>query len=230
MSSTYLTPAHDLQPPSEVMTSTQAPSETARTERIGFYIDGYNVYYGLRQKGFRRYYWLDYRALANAFVHPHQILARVKYFTSRISGPDDSRKRQSTYLDALAARGGLTIIEGRIERRPVKCPACDHRWRRPEEKKTDVAIATNLVADAHRDLIDTAMLLCADADLVPAVQEVRSIGKRVIVISPRGRTSDELTAEADHHLHINKSRLGRCQLPDEIESNGVTLRRPPEWS
>jgi uncharacterized LabA/DUF88 family protein len=195
---------------------------------VGFYIDGYNVYHGLRHKGFKRFYWLDYCALAKTFLRPAQELVHVKYFTSRATKPADSQKRQSTYLDALSATGGLTIVEGAYQHRPMKCPACNHGWKRPTEKMTDVNIATHLVADALRDLIDVIVLLCADADLVPAVRVAKEEGKSVIVVSPRGRTSDQLVSEADAHLHVSTSKLGRCQLPDVVEAE-VPLHRPGSW-
>ena len=32
-------------------------------ERIIAYIDGFNLYFGLRAKGWKRYYWLNLRAM-----------------------------------------------------------------------------------------------------------------------------------------------------------------------
>lgn len=195
---------------------------------MGCYIDGFNVYHGLRHKKFQRFYWLDYRALAESLVRPDQVLVHVKYFTSRVTKPQESRKRQSTYLDALEATGGLEIVEGVYQHRPMRCPACGHGWKRPTEKMTDVNIATHLATDALRDVIDVAFLVCADADLIPAVRVAKEEGKSVVVISPRGRTSDELVREANAHLHFNSSTLGRCQLPDVVEAE-VPLHRPPTW-
>lgn len=206
----------------------EAGANTRPSRRVGFYIDGYNVYYGLRQKGFRRFYWLDYRSLAETFLWPGQVLAHVKYFTSRASRPADSQKRQSTYLDALVARGGLEIVEGAHQLRPMRCPDCGHSWKRPTEKMTDVNIATHLVTDALRDLVDVVFLVCADADLIPAVRVLKEANKHVIVVSPRGRTSDQLVGEADAHMHFNTSTLGRCQLPDVVDAQ-VPLHRPSTW-
>jgi uncharacterized LabA/DUF88 family protein len=199
-------------------------------QQVAAFIDGYNTYYGLRQKGFKRYYWLDYRSLMLTFVRTHQSLVSVKYFTSRVASPAASRARQSTYLDALAAHGGIEIIEGAYRQRPMRCSKCGHEWKRPTEKMTDVHVATQLVAGAFKNEYDLALLLCADADLVPAVRLVRAEGKRVFVISPRGRTSAELVREGDAHLHVNNSTLGRCQLPDPIvTAGGIVLTRPKEW-
>ena len=37
----------------------EAPVE----RRVAVYVDGFNLYYGLKSKGWRRFYWLDIRAL-----------------------------------------------------------------------------------------------------------------------------------------------------------------------
>jgi hypothetical protein len=34
------------------------------------YIDGFNLYYGLRSKGWKRYYWLNLQMLAQNFFQP----------------------------------------------------------------------------------------------------------------------------------------------------------------
>ena len=73
-------------------------------ERVIVYIDGFNLYYGLRSKGWRRYYWLDCARLARNILTPNQHLALVRYFTARISGSagdPQKPKRQSVFLEAL---------------------------------------------------------------------------------------------------------------------------------
>lgn len=202
-----------------------------RTQRIAVYVDGFTVYYGLLAKGYRRYLWLDYRALASRFVRRGDVLVGVKYFTSRVAKPAGSRLRQGVYLDALAAHGGVDIVEGKHEARPVRCPGCGDRWEKPKEKMTDVALATTLVLDASDDLFDTALLVCADSDQIPAVDAVRSrYGKRVILVSPPGRRSDDLVAHADANLHIRRPWLSQCQLPASVVGATRTFDRPPSWA
>jgi hypothetical protein len=70
---------------------------TTTPERIAAFVDGFNVYYGLRDKGFQRFYRLDYRALVETFVRATETLVYVKYFTSRVTKPPDSHKRQSSW-------------------------------------------------------------------------------------------------------------------------------------
>ena len=42
------------------------------TRRVAVYVDGFNLYYGLRSKGWRRYYWLDLRSLSEQLLRPGQ--------------------------------------------------------------------------------------------------------------------------------------------------------------
>ena len=84
-------------------------------QRVTCYIDGFNLYYGLRSKGWRRYYWLDLRAMSENLLRPGQRLVAVRYFTARVSpqpGNIEKPVRQNTYLDALATLQDLHIHYG----------------------------------------------------------------------------------------------------------------------
>ena len=72
--------------------------------RVIVYIDGFNLYYGLRSRNWRRYYWLDIHKLSTKLLKPGQRLKSIRYFTARISdrdGKSKKRKRQNIFLDAL---------------------------------------------------------------------------------------------------------------------------------
>jgi uncharacterized LabA/DUF88 family protein len=56
------------------------------------------------------------------------------------------------------------------------------------EKGIDVLLAVGLVLGAERDEFDVAALFSADTDLIPAVEAVRTIGKRCEVAGWRPRT------------------------------------------
>lgn len=67
-----------------------------RRKRVVAYIDGYNLYHGLRDEGLQKHLWLDLVALANSLIKQHyQDLVLTKYFTTRISYPEAKRQRQS---------------------------------------------------------------------------------------------------------------------------------------
>ena len=67
--------------------------------RVISYIDGYNLYFGLRQKArrvatdgtvtttrWKNFYWLDVVKLSETLLQKTQRLVQTKYFTARIRG------------------------------------------------------------------------------------------------------------------------------------------------
>jgi uncharacterized LabA/DUF88 family protein len=179
----------------------------------------------------RKYLWLDLPTLCAALLKPHQQLVAVKYFTARVRFPSDSQARQSKYLDALAGSTSTEIIYGRLQMNTVKCKNCNHVKRKPEEKKTDVAIATHMVADAYSGTAQAALLISGDSDLVPPVDIVSAIRKRrVIATFPPRRKSDDLRRAAGAHINIAEADLRQAQLPETITlPSGIQLSRPATW-
>jgi uncharacterized LabA/DUF88 family protein len=55
------------------------------------------------------------------------------------------------------------------------------RDRPPQEKGTDVALSTRMLALAFTDAYDIAVLVSGDADMLPAIKEIKNVGKRVMV-------------------------------------------------
>lgn len=144
-------------------------------ERVITYIDGFNLYFGLRSKKWQRYYWLNFNLLAANLMKPYQKHIYTKYFTSRIVNPLGKHKRQTVYLEALQTLPDLSIYYGKYQHNPHKCPNCGHVETIPSEKMTDVNIAVELLADAYQDKFDTALLISADSDLTSPIEKVRQL-------------------------------------------------------
>ena len=205
-------------------------------QRVAVYVDGFNLFYGLRDKGWRRYYWLDVRKLAENLLRPRQTLAAVRYFTARVY-PDanDPGKvaRQNTYLEALGTIAGLSAHYGHFLPRTRRCPKCGELSQTYEEKMTDVNIAVEMVRDAHEDLFDAAITVSADSDLsrpITAIRE-RFPDKRLIVAFPPNRSSSYLRRIADAVFSIGRATLRNSQLPEQIaKQGGIVLTRPSSWS
>lgn len=197
------------------------------------YVDGYNLYHGLRQRGLRRFYWLDLWQLGVELLKPAQSLEAVRYFTTRIKNPDDSRRRQEIYLEAITiGRDRLSVDYGHFLEKKVECRACGAVWLRHEEKKTDVNIACRLLEDAMDDRYEVAIIVSGDSDLVPPIEIVkrRTSAKRLIVAFPPGRFSDALKRTAHGYIALSENKLARAQLPDTVvNSSGFGLKRPAYW-
>ena len=117
--------------------------------RIGVYIDGFNLYFGLKAEHGRKYLWLDLQTLVEGLLLPNQILSEVQYFTAHVRGDPDGERRQGAYLDALASHcQKVRRIDGRFQEKTRGCRNCGARWTSYEEKETDVNISVALIEGA----------------------------------------------------------------------------------
>ena len=203
--------------------------------RVAAYVDGFNLYFGLKEARFKRYYWLDVVALAGSLLKPDQRLVVTHYFTARIRDngrnvPD--QKRQNTYVEALALQGSQCQFGHYLEK-TRECRSCHSSWMDYEEKMTDVNIAIQLLSDAFDDVFDAALVISGDSDLTTPIRCVlqRFPGKRVIVAFPPRRQSSELKRCATGYLSIGEDKLRSSQLPDRVlKQGGFALCRPASWS
>ena len=154
--------------------------------RVISYIDGFNLYFGLKSQRWERFLWLDVQALSRNLLRPDQNLARTKYFTSRVAQPPDKAKRQSTYIDAINTLADTSIYFGKYQTNPHTCRNCGHVHNANSEKMTGVNIAVELLQDTFQDASDAAVLISADSDLIAPVEAVKKLfpHKRVIVACP----------------------------------------------
>jgi uncharacterized LabA/DUF88 family protein len=206
--------------------------EGKKMERVVAYVDGFNLYFGLRSKGWKRYYWLNIQTLIQNILKPDQRLAYIKYFTSRVKEPLAKVKRQNTFLEALGTLPGLAIFYGKYQLNPRICRQCGFEDLVPNEKMSDVNIATELLVDAFRDRFDTALLISADGDLKgPVVATLREFpDKRVVVVFPPARHSVELASVASASFTLGRAKIEHSLFPPEIRKpDGFILKCPEEW-
>ena len=211
-------------------------------QRVAVYIDGFNLYYGLKSKrlGWKGkrwpcYYWLDIRRMSERFLKPNQSLEIVRYFTARVRhAPDDPGKvhRQNTFIEALDTLPDVTIHEGYFVEKNRKCSQCGSTYKSYEEKMTDVNIAMRLLTDAQDDIFDIAIIISADGDLAGPVAEIRRRypGKKVVIAFPPDRNSVRLQKLADGFVRLRQHTLRASQLPQTItRSDGRMLQIPQAW-
>ena len=204
--------------------------------RVIAYIDGFNLYFGLRDSGYKKYYWLNVRLLAQKLLMFNQELTFTKYFTSRISDDPEKEKRQTTYIEALETLRGFKDFEiyyGHYRKDPYECPRCKRVYLVDHEKMTDVSIATEMLLDASTNQFDKALLVSADSDLVPPIRAIRSRypPKGVTIAFPPSRHSTDLAKAANSFSYINAANLRQSRFPDKIKKeDGFILQRPSEWS
>ncbi len=204
--------------------------------QVMVYVDGFNLYFGMRSKGWRKYYWLDLIALATSLLKPGQHLQGVHYFTSRIRANGHNvgdMQRQTAYLEALGTLPNLQTHLGHYLEKPRQCRSCGATWMDYEEKMTDVNIAVQLLADAFDDRFDTALLISGDSDLTTPVRKLRAQfpAKRLIVVFPPDRHSFELGKAANATFTVGEAKLRQSQLLAQVRrADGFILQRPQHWA
>lgn len=209
------------------------------------FVDGYNLYNGLKEGGHKRHYWLDLWKLAKCFEKPQQQVLHVRYFTTYSSGArpwhsqavaydrNQSRLRQLTYVNALKTLPNLSVHLGAFRDERRLCPRCAQLYNDLTEKMTDVNIATHLLTDAFDDAFDIGIVVSGDTDLIPPISMVKKRwpSKTMLVAFPPKRQNSDLACAAHGSFQINPTQLRNSQLNDEVHGPGGTVwRRPPEWS
>ena len=139
------------------------------------YIDGFNLYHGLRAKHGRRYLWLDLEMLVRGLLRQGQVLSGVKYFTASVRNDPPALARQNAYIGALRTATSVEVVRGRFQEKRVSCRSCRTTWTTYAEKETDVNIAVTLVEDSALQRYDTALVVSADSDLCPAVRSAKRL-------------------------------------------------------
>ncbi|HNW31302.1 MAG TPA: NYN domain-containing protein [Caldisericia bacterium] len=202
-------------------------------ERVAAYIDGFNLYFGMKNKGWRRYYWLNVHLLAKNLLKANQTLILTKYFTSRITTSDSNKfRRQNDYIEALSNIKDLEIYYGKYKIIETICPKCGSKLKTPKEKMTDVNIATHLMKDAYQDIFDAALLITGDSDLVEPVKIISELfpKKRVIVAFPPGRVAIDLKNAVHSSFVVGRKNISISQLDEHVtKEDGCILTRPNEW-
>ena len=201
-------------------------------ERVIAYIDGFNLYFGLKSKGWKRYYWLNLQKLALNLLKANQNLGMTKYFTSRVSVPPSKVHRQGKFIEALETLNHFNIYYGHYLSNPKTCRKCGNVELVPSEKMTDVNIAVEMLTDAFEDKFDCAILITADSDLIGPVKSVLRLfpQKKIVVAFPPDRFSFALKEAASASFTIGRKKIADSVFPNEVKKkDGFILKKPERW-
>ncbi|ANF32656.1 hypothetical protein A0130_14165 [Leifsonia xyli] len=194
------------------------------------YVDGFALYKGMLQRTYPEYKWLDLMALGSR-LFPHRDVIGVKFFTAALKPLTNNPgigQRQQIYWRALRTTG-VEIVQGTFsfnkQYLPVHPEQLDAsgrvvtvRVKRPEEKGSDVALASHLIVDAMEDRADSYAVV-TDSDLVPPMQLLSARKRSLALVSAGSRLhgaeksrppisrGPRPVAEASGWLHRQSSRV-----------------------
>jgi uncharacterized LabA/DUF88 family protein len=201
-------------------------------QKVIVYVDGFNFYFGLRSRNWRKYYWLDMVKFSESLLRPHQTLVEVNYFSARHTNPDKS-KRQDAFFQANKLNPKFTLHLGKYLTKDIECRFCRNIIHSYEEKETDVRIATTMLADVYQQKCDLSVLISADSDLVPPIERIRELksAHKIITCFPPNRFSFDLKKWSNGtKVLINQTLYEACLLPEKVTlPDGYELNRPAKW-
>lgn len=160
-------------------------------ERAIILIDGNNFYHRLRELDLSGLLAFDYAAFAN-FLAGTKKLVRAQYYIGAVrEKADDPHSRilmanQQKLSTNLWKHGWHIQLGDMLKNEGIY-----------REKGVDVRIAVDLVAGAYEDQYDHAVLVSSDSDLIPALEKVRSKGKKVTYVGFSHKPSHALIEYSD---------------------------------
>ncbi len=212
---------------------------------VAVYIDGFALYKALLQRTFPQYKWLDLEALSRR-LFPYRDVVKVKCFTAAVKPTTNDPavgQRQQVYWRALEATN-VEIITGKFsfvkQWLPLHPEQLDPAGRvvttlvkRPEEKGSDVALASHLILDAVDGVADSFAVLTNDSDLAPPIDLLTKRGHPIALVSVAGTRYNKAfnLAGIETVRQIRNGTLNASQfLPTLRDDQGRTIRKPPTWT
>jgi len=171
----------------------QTSSENVTADRVAIFIDGSNLYHGLRSN-FGRHN-LNFAEFASKLCGSRRLFRT--YYYNVLQDPaqrPDSYREQQEFLDMLRKTPYLEIRLGSTK---VSQGI-------PVERGIDIMLATDLLYFAWNDFYDVAVLVSGDSDFAYALQ-AENMGKHAEVAYFESGASKDLLNVADNRYLLNRS-------------------------
>lgn len=146
--------------------------------KVYVFIDIENVFYSQKTLGWK----ISYEKLMNYLKKECQ---EIKCFV--YTGVDESNVKQKKFLDMLDINGFILRTKSV---KKINVGKHQFKWK----SNLDVEIALEIVSLIGK--FDTMILISGDSDFAAPIDKVKEAGKRVIVMSTRGRVAKELLDRA----------------------------------
>jgi uncharacterized LabA/DUF88 family protein len=190
------------------------PPQTSPSTRIMLFVDGENlaIRYGAMLKSNPQRPHVEYVPNVIAWSHlasrrdDYHAWIRRHYYTC-VKG-DLDRKRD---------------IELKLRGLGFEVPRVFLRSSNGRSKQVDMALAVEMLSLAYEDAYDMAILVAGDADYIPLIEKVRSLGKRTVVWFVGKGMSRDLFVAPDHFWNMGELLFADPSLP------GIRVRYGP-WT
>ena len=171
-------------------------------ERAMVFIDGSNLYHGLKKNGLPTQ--LDMNLLGKMLAGEDYRLVRVYYFNAALPQQYDPQRYQAwqSFISKVRQSPYVRVILGRLE----------PRGNTYVEKGVDTQIVVQMLLHAVRDNYDTAILVSGDGDFACALEAIGELGKNVVNAYFGTGRSLQLQNVSDVFREITPSMVNECLI------------------
>lgn len=172
----------------------------SKTIRTIILIDGSNFFFKLKSLEIRNLIEFDFGKFAHFLAGDNQIVQATYYVGAIRSGRDKKSRQMHADQQRLLAHLcqqkftyylGYLLKSGDVFK----------------EKGVDVKLATDLILGACQDKYDSAFVVSSDSDLIPAIEGVQNMGKKITYIGFKHQPSYALTQNTQHSTLLTKSDI-----------------------
>lgn len=176
--------------------------ENEHKNKVIVFIDGNNFYYKLKDiiSGRAEIFKLldfNYQEFSKNLIKDN-VLVEVRYYIGAVKRQNGQNKEKSEKLYASQQKLLAKLQQQNIP--AILGNLIQHPDKSFHEKGVDVRIAVEIIRLARENKYDIAYLLSSDTDLVPAVEEVRSLNKQVYYVGTSKGQSFGLTKASNNTI------------------------------
>lgn len=155
---------------------------------------------------------LDYGTLFQGIV---SLVPNTDYLKTFIFAPEPEKflmqdeKLRSYFNWVTGLRGSpfIDVITGRYLARPknpsVEMDINDINTYYKVEKGTDINLAIHTISKAQSNSFDVAFIMSADTDYIPVYQQLKMLGKIVVVVVVDGQIISKIRPECDNCIFLD---------------------------
>ena len=174
-----------------------------KKERVFIILDGSNFFHRLKDPvlSFKNTLNFDYKGLVFWLAKDRKIVEYI-YYIGLVRNKKKDKKggflvRNQQKLFSLLKKQGWNIKTGFM----MQNDGIFH------EKGVDVKMAVDILDKAHKDEYDTVIIISSDTDLIPAIEKVKEMNKKVEYIGFSHKPSFGMQKNSDISKLLTKEEL-----------------------
>lgn len=200
--------------------------------KVSIFIDGFNLYHGIKILGKQYYKWLNINKLSEYLIKPTDKIISINYFTAKVINNKNKQANQEKYISAISTLKKVNIFYGKYKYKNYLCPLCHQVFRQPIEKITDVNISVRAIIGAYKKEYEKAIFITGDTDLITSMKALKNeMNINVQIAFPPNRKNDAIRKEfPDSYRRIKEKIIIKSLLPFEVKTNSNhIIKCPKKW-